>query len=209
MARSYTPFSTTAKQSRGFFDGRRVNVIRQTVQPTTGSALATLGINLPVNAKILWARITSQTTCAVTGGVNTYTVLGGIALIAQPTTASQAVTAALSTASQTFPAFASATSAMMIAVLPSTASAQTNRSTPLTENYKEFATNINVASNAYTVPALLGLVPYLGSGTNSYGIQIKTGGTNSGAVFGTTTSTDTNTVGSLNVEIYFDDFLEY
>ena len=97
----------------------------------------------------------------------------------------------------------------MIQVNPSTASAQTNRGTPLVENYKEFATNINVASNAYTVPALLGLVPYLGSGTNSYGIQIKTGGTNSGAVFGTTTSTDTNTVGSINVEVFFDDFVEY
>ena len=155
MPRSYTPFSTTAKLSRGFFDGRRVNVIRQTVQPTTGSALATLGQSLPANAKILWARISNQTSCAVTGGVNTYTSLGGIALIAQPTTATAAATAALSTASQTFPSFASATSAMLIQVNPSTASAQTNRGTPLVENYKEFATNINVASNAYTVPALL------------------------------------------------------
>lgn len=231
MARSYTPFSTTAKISRGWFDGRRVNVLRQTVTPTFGQNFVTLGATLPPNARVLWWRLTNQTTVAVsTGtvqGIGTYTgtYVQGYALVAQPTTATQSATAPLSTDSQiNNPSFLSATSLMVIGAIQSTASAQTARGTPLVENYQQFRTFNLPCTNYFTVPALLGLTPtifaataqagaiYPAYSTVNYGVQYKSAGTVTvGGAFGTITDTNTstNTVGTISVELFFEDYQEY
>lgn len=213
MARSYTPFSTTAKISRGFFDGRRVNVLRQNVTfPAAGNCWGSIGAALPVNARVLWSRLVNTTAVGVGGGIGTATTApGGWALIAVPSSGTASASAPPSTAS-VVPS-TTVTNGFIINRLNSTASSQTARNIPFSENYQNYLTNQIPCINTYTVPAALFVVPVLTNtvsttiGFQCVGTTQSVGTVTVAAYFGTSTA-DTSTYTGY-VELYFEDYQEY
>lgn len=225
MARTNTTIiaSTNGSTSLGWYDRNERRVISGSVVITHGTCFATLPVSIPPRARVIWARLSNQTTVAVTGGIGATAATGtgtapatnGYAAVAWPTTGTAALTAPPTTASVTF-ANGSGTNGAILAVMTSTASAQTARGPAFCERQVgAFGTNACIFQNTNTTPAYVALVPVLTSSTNSYAYQAN--GTNSArtstdlsqGVFGTVTASGvlTSTSG-VYFELFIEDFLE-
>jgi len=223
MARTNTTViaSTNGLDSKGWLDRRTPHVISGSVVVTHGTCFANLPISIPARTRVIWARLSNQTTVAVTGGVGataatgTGTAPNAYALVGWPTTNTAPLTAPPTTSSVTF-ANASGTNGGIIAMAISTASAATARGVTFCErSVGNYGTNACVFQNTNTTPAYAALVPVLTSSTNSYAYQAN--GTNSArtstdlsqGVFGTVTASGvlTSTSG-VYFELYCEEFVE-
>ena len=221
MARTNTTFigSTNGSDSLGWYDRRKAHTLSGSVVITHGTAFATLPVTIPPRSKVIWARLSNQTTVPVTGGIGTAagsTIADGYGVIAWPTTATTQLTSPPSTASVTF-ANGTGTNGGILLVQTSTSSAATARGVTLTEKVAgSFGTNACAFANTNTTPAYVALVPVLVSSTNSYAYNaIGTNSartatnTSSGGVFGTATvSGVTTNTSSVYFEIYCEEFSE-
>lgn len=160
----------------GLTGPRKFRTFRQRVNVTGAAAYVTLAQNLPGRANIVWAEILTNTAVQVTGNDATSTA-NCYALVMYPTTATAAVTAPPSTATQSNP---TGTNGQMVLISGGLTTALTDgaRGSPLAFG----TTKSNRAENIYTSPALLVLQPAF---TNSN--RVYPNGT-SGFVFGTATN---------------------
>ncbi len=221
MARTNTTIigGTNGFDSGGWYDRRKAHTLSGSVVITHGTAFATLPVTIPPRARVIWARLSNQTTVPVTGGIGTAagsTIADGYGIIGWPTTGTAQLTSPPSTASVTF-ANATGTNGGIILVQTASASAATARGVPLSEKVAgSYGTNAGIFQNTNTTPAYLALVPVLVSSTNSYAYNaIGTNSartatnTSSGGVFGTATvSGVTTNTSSVYFEIYCEEFAE-
>lgn len=212
MARTNTTliYSTNGSDSLGWYDRRKAHTISCNVTINTGSPFASLPVTVPPRSRVIWARLSNQTTIPVTGGIGTTTTApGGYALVGWPTTATTPLTAPPSTASVTF-ANASGTSGGVIALAVSTTSAATALGAPICERVAGvYGTNAYVFQNTNTTPAYLALVPAFTNSTGSYAYQANgTASTAAGTqgAFGTSTSISTATTYTAQVELFCEEF---
>lgn len=212
MARTNTTiiYSTNGNDSLGWYDRRKAHVFSGNVTINTGAPFATLPVTVPPRSRVIWARLSNQTTVPVTGGIGTTTTApGGYAIVGWPTTATTPVTAPPSTASVTF-ANASGTNGGIIALAISTASAVTANGAPICERVAGvYGTNAYVFQNTNTTPAFLALVPCFTNSTGSYAYQANgTASTAAGTqgAFGTSTTLSTATTYTAQFELYVEEF---
>lgn len=223
MARTNTTViaSTNGNESKGWYDRRVAKSHSGSIVITHGTCFANTPLAIPPRSRVVWARLSNQTTVAVTGGVGataatgTGTAPGGYALVAWPTTATASVTAPPTTASVTF-ANGTGTNGAILAVMPSTASSQTARGPAFCERQQSiYGTNASIFQNTNTTPAYCALIPMLTSSTNSYAYQAN--GTNSArtstdlsqGVFGTgTVSGVLTSTSGVYYELYIESFDE-
>ena len=211
MARTNTTliYSTNGNDSQGWYDRRRAHTISGSVTVNTGTCFASLPIGIPARSRVIWARLTNQTTVPVTGGIGTTTTAPtGYALIGIPTTATASVTAPNQTNS--VPATNQGmfvTNGGVIQIATNTTSAQTSMGVPACEG--RYGTNAYIFQNTNTVPAYMALVPCFTAATSSFAWQAN--GTNSSGLatagsFGTSTTLSTATTYTVIYELFCEEF---
>lgn len=212
MARTNTTviYSTNGSDSTGWYDRRKAHTLSGNVTINTGVPFATLPVTVPPRSRVIWARLSNQTTIPVTGGIGTTTTApAGYAIVGWPTTATAPLTAPPSTASVTF-ANGNSTNGGMIALAVSTASAQTALGAPICERVSGvYGTNAHVFQNTNTTPAYLALVPCFTNSTGSYAFQANgTASTAAGTqgAFGSSTTLSTATTYTARFELYVEEF---
>lgn len=190
MPRSTTASTTYQSRDIGFAGGRRNIEFRQLVNLTGSASNVPLGFNIPPRSRVVWCRLLNYTAIQVTGNDATNTA-NCAALMMWPTTATQAVTAPTTTATQSNP---TGTNGTMLMRGATTSINDIGRGGPLLQT--SF-----VAQNTASVEAFLALVPAF---TNSN--RVYANGT-SGFVFGTATN-QTATAGQVQVELEIEQFAD-
>lgn len=182
--------------SQGWYNGRKATTVRQRVIPTNGALSSVLNYQLPARARIVWAEMLVNSAISVTGsgaGGSTNTA-DSFALIMSPVTGtvSAALTAPI-TNTVAFSSLSGGTNGFIVLQgngLTTAASSQ-QRGTPVLKGTTETNQHVNTA----TVGACLSLMPISTSGVGS-----------TTCVFGTSTSTSTATVGSIDVTLYVEEY---
>lgn len=182
--------------SNGWYNGRKATTIRQRVIPTNGALAAVLNYQLPARARIVWGEMLVNSTISVTGSGagNSTNTADAFALIMSPVTGT--VSAALTAPITNTVAFSNLSGGangfiVLQGVDLTTAASSQVRGLPVLKGTN--ATNQHV--NTATVGACLSLMPISTSGVGS-----------TTCVFGTSTSTSTATVGSIDVTLYVEEY---
>lgn len=184
--------------NRGWFNGRRPCVFRQRANLVHASAFFALALALPARSQVIWGELTVNATVTATGSGAATNVSDVYGLFLHPGAATASV---------------ALTQPQTATVTVSNGLGGTNgylmfRSTDLTTNVTSmprglpllFGTNAsNRPQQAGTVAALMTLQPF--RGTDGY----QANGTN-GHIFGTSTTTSTNTAGQIDVTLYYEEF---
>lgn len=208
MATRNTTPGTTFESAKGWYQGRACRVYRQRVQPTHGSFITALGFNIPAKAAVLGCFLANNAVATITGTAAGATA-NSIALVmfptsspavtapltAAPTTATvKGVSAAVSTLNGAF------TNGCILAQTPGIGTSETNgvyRGAPI---IRRVCTNPNGgAENMNPVEAFLAVVPALIS-SNTFAVNATD--STAAFLFGTSTTTSTNTAADLNAVLY-------
>lgn len=186
--------------NKGWYQGRTAYTFRQRCNLVHASAFFALAIGLPARAQVVWGELTVNATVLATGSGVATNVADVYGLFLHPG-------AATASATLTQPQTATVT---VSNGLGGTNGYLMFRSTDLTTNPTSmprgvpllFGTNgSNRPQQAGTVAALLTLQPF--RGTDGY----QANGT-SGYIFGTSTTTSTNTAGQVDVVLYYETYAQ-
>lgn len=184
--------------NRGWYNGRKASVFRQRCNLVHASAFFAMALALPARARVVWGELTVNATVLATGSGVATNVADVYGLFLHPG-------AATASATLTQPQTATVT---VSNGLGGTNGYLMFRSTDLTTNVTSmprgipliFATNAsNIPQQAGTVAALMTLQPF--RGTDGY----QANGT-TGYIFGTSTTTSTNTAGQVDVVMYYEEY---
>lgn len=184
--------------NRGWFNGRRALVFRQRANLVHASAFFALALALPARSRVVWGELTVNATVVATGSGVATNLANVYGLLLHP---------GAPTASATL------TQPQAATVTVSNGNGGTNgfmmfKSTDLTTNATSmprglpllFGTNsTSIPHQPGTVGALMSLQPCCG--TDGY----QANGT-SGYIFGTSTTTSTNTAGQIDVTLYYEEY---
>ncbi len=214
MASINTTPTTTFETSKGWYQGRQCQLLRQRVNCTIGSQLVALGGNLPAYSRAIYASIRNVIVPTVTGTAAAVTA-NSIALVMFPVS-SPAVTAALTSSpatvtvkskTQTITTYGIFTEGTMLAQTPGIGTNETNgvyRGIPIVGRVNTTG-GCQAAENPTPAPALLALVP---ANLSSNTFQVNAA-TDTGFYFGTSTTTGTTIAATLDVVLYYETYADY
>lgn len=206
-APSTTP-STTFESSSAWYGGRKAIRYRQRVAITHGSTHSSVGWTVPAKARVVHTHCRNAVTNnAISGGIGT-TAPNAIALMMYPVSAAT-VTTPLTAPIQTTQSAPAGTNGIMLALIPGTGTTESNgifRGPPFVSGY---TTNGSTAGhNTNAAAAYLALQP---AHTSSQRVAWSTTMTDTTVCyfFGTSSTANTNSDGSIDVVMYVETFDDY